>query len=146
MAHLLELLVYQHRSVFEKSVKMSEKSNHVIVQIQIFNERWLFTPVTVLWAASGTHFKVICLLSHWAEETLIKTHGRGRGGQKCKQLLCAKIPSSVPSNKEANLHTLWQCFQFSFPNSHSSEMLSMQKQRKKIPWVFYTHRSYSQCQ
>lgn len=33
MAHLLELLVYQHRSVFEKSVKMSEKGNHVIVQI-----------------------------------------------------------------------------------------------------------------
>lgn len=33
MDHLLELPVYQHRSVSEKSVKISEKKNHVIAQI-----------------------------------------------------------------------------------------------------------------
>lgn len=33
MAHLLELLAYQHKSVSEKSVKVSEKRNYVIVQI-----------------------------------------------------------------------------------------------------------------
>lgn len=35
--------------------------------------------------------------------------------------------------KQIYIHCVCQGFQFSFPNSHSSEMLSMQKQRKKIP-------------
>lgn len=35
MAHLLELLVYQHRLVFEKSVKMNEKKSSYGIDVNI---------------------------------------------------------------------------------------------------------------